>query len=97
MTLYKPRRKDRRGVLRPCAIWWADFVVAGTRYRRSLGVKDRHAAQVREAEIIRKLEPRFGLDLIVKSQAEIATRLQQKDSFLAEILRNGRVIYEAAD
>ncbi len=56
MSLYKPKRRDRHGVLRPCGVWWTDVVVAGTRYRRSLGVRDKHAAQVLEAELIRKLE-----------------------------------------
>lgn len=56
MSLYKPRRRDGKGVLRPCAVWWTDVVVVGTRYRRSLGVRDKHAAQIREADMIRRLE-----------------------------------------
>lgn len=56
LTLFKPKRKDRHGVFRPCRIWWMDVQIAGQRVRRSLGVRDRHAAQVREAEIIRRLE-----------------------------------------
>ena len=46
MTLYKPKRRGRDRKLHDCRIWWTDVVVARTRYRRSLGVRDRHAAQV---------------------------------------------------
>ncbi|MCF7855878.1 MAG: nucleotidyltransferase domain-containing protein [Candidatus Pacebacteria bacterium] len=41
------------------------------------------------AAIIRRLKPRFGLDLIVRSRDEITTRLVQHDSFLTEIVNNG--------
>ena len=49
------------------------------------------------ASIIRSITPRFGVDLIVRSERDVAWRLKQNDSFLEAIFRDGRVLYEAAD
>ena len=49
------------------------------------------------AKIIRETQPRFGVDLIVRTRRDIARRLEQKDSFLEAVFRQGRVLYEAAD
>jgi len=49
------------------------------------------------AEIIRRLKPSFGLDLIIRSEREITSRLEQADSFISDILKHGRVVYETAD
>jgi predicted nucleotidyltransferase len=49
------------------------------------------------AEIIRRLRPRFSVDLVIRSEDEIRERLRMHDFFLAEILREGRVLHESAD
>lgn len=49
------------------------------------------------ASIIRKLEPKFGVDLIVRSKGDMELRLRQNDSFLAGVVRDGRVVYESSD
>ena len=48
------------------------------------------------AEILNRVEPEFGLDLIVRTPQELRRRLAQQDSFLAEVVRHGKVLYEAA-
>jgi len=49
----------------------------------------------RAAEILRRLNPRIPVDLVVRTSEEIKSRLQANDFFLAEILSHGRVLYEA--
>jgi predicted nucleotidyltransferase len=46
-------------------------------------------------EIRRTVKKSFPLDLIIKSPAEAKMRLEQGDSFLAEALSTGQVLYEA--
>ena len=48
------------------------------------------------AEILNRVEPEFAVDLIVRTPQEIERRLAQQDGFLAEVVRNGKVLYEAA-
>ncbi len=56
MSLYKPKRRNRAGELVDCSLWWSDVVVAGTRHRQSLGVRDQRAARMRESDLVRRLE-----------------------------------------
>jgi predicted nucleotidyltransferase len=49
------------------------------------------------AEILRWLNPRIPVDLVVRTADEIKSRLQTNDFFLAEVLNHGRVLYEASD
>ena len=52
---------------------------------------------VRKAvEILNRVEPEFAVDLIVRTPQEIRRRLAQQDRFLADIVRRGKVLYEAA-
>lgn len=46
-------------------------------------------------EILNRLNPRFGVDLIVKTPAQVKQRLKWNDFFLKEIIEKGKVIYEA--
>ena len=46
-------------------------------------------------EILRRVNPRIPVDLVVKTPEEIEQRIRQNDYFLAGILRSGRVLYEA--
>ena len=56
VILYQPTWKTPDGTQRRGRVWWVEATVAGKRYRRSLGVRDKHAAQARAAEIVRSLE-----------------------------------------
>jgi predicted nucleotidyltransferase len=47
-------------------------------------------------EILNRVEPEFAVDLIVRTPRELRRRLAQQDRFLAEIVRRGKVLYEAA-
>jgi hypothetical protein len=47
---------------------------------------------------IRHAVPRdFPLDLLVRTPADVKKRLDWGDPFLGEVMRNGRVMYEAGD
>jgi predicted nucleotidyltransferase len=48
-------------------------------------------------EILRKINYLFGLDLLVHTPGNFATRLEMGDSFLREITRTGKVLYECSD
>ena len=57
MTLFQPTwKKDGQTV--KGRVWWMEVRVGGKRHRRSLGVRDKRAAQIKAAEILRKLELR---------------------------------------
>ena len=47
--------------------------------------------------IDRAIDPLFPLDLIVCTPKNLAWRLKEGDSFLQEIMTNGKVLYEKAD
>ena len=57
---------------------------------------DRQKLKKRYAEISKELEPRpFPIDLLIRSKDEIQNRLKMGDSFIQEIVNNGRVLYES--
>lgn len=58
---------------------------------RYMGMSVRKAA-----EILNAVEPDFPVDLIVRTQDEVETRLAMKDPFFTDILERGKVLYEAA-
>ena len=45
-------------------------------------------------EIDQKIHRSFPLDLIVKTPAEIKSRLAQKDVFISSVVNEGKVLYE---
>lgn len=45
--------------------------------------------------IRRKLSPPFPLDLLVRSPEAVKARLEMGDYFMEDILKDGRVLYEA--
>lgn len=47
------------------------------------------------AEIVCAANPKFPVDLIVKTPSEVDWRLAERESFLTEIWRRGQVLYEA--
>lgn len=48
-------------------------------------------------EILNQTQPKFAVDLLVRTPAEIEQRLAWNDLFLREIIEKGKVIYESAD
>ncbi len=49
------------------------------------------------AEIIRRLKPRFAVDLVIRSEHELQERLRNHDFFLMTATEQGRLLYEASD
>lgn len=49
----------------------------------------------KSADIQLRLRPTFPLDLLVRTPAQVRRRLAQGDSFLREVMENGRVLHEA--
>jgi predicted nucleotidyltransferase len=47
-----------------------------------------------EIHILKNLDFRFGLDLIVKTPQSLNHRVKLKDTFLKEIVEKGKVLYE---
>jgi predicted nucleotidyltransferase len=45
-------------------------------------------------KIGRAIPPPFSMDLIVRTPAEMKWRLEEKESFLTEIISRGKVLYE---
>jgi predicted nucleotidyltransferase len=48
-------------------------------------------------QILRRLQPKFAVDLIVRKETEVRERIRQNDGFLMEATTNGRTLYEATD
>jgi predicted nucleotidyltransferase len=62
-----------------------------------LVVMDTQLKEVRQAiEICQNIEYDFGMDLLVKTPQVLAERIALGDSFLGEIVRDGKVVYESA-
>jgi predicted nucleotidyltransferase len=63
-----------------------------------LVVMDTPFSEVDQAvKILRSIQYRFGIDLIVQKPGILAQRLDWGDSFLKEVVLTGKVVYEAAD
>ncbi|MBI5763210.1 MAG: nucleotidyltransferase domain-containing protein [Planctomycetes bacterium] len=45
-------------------------------------------------EILNRANPRFGVDLLVRSPTELAKRLRMRDGFMQEIIEKGETLYE---
>ncbi len=48
------------------------------------------------AAIIRNIQPRFAVDLLVRTPRQVKERLRLGDPFMADIISRGKVMYEAA-
>ena len=46
-------------------------------------------------EILNRLDPKFGVDLLVRTPEQVRKRLQWNDFFMKEIMEKGKVLYEA--
>jgi len=51
----------------------------------------------KSVEIRMKLRPQFPLDLLVRTPEKVRQRIEMDDSFIKEILEEGKVLYEAND
>ena len=49
------------------------------------------------AEIVRKVQPPFAIDLLARTPDEIRQRLAWNDYFLSEIMDKGKVLYAASN
>jgi predicted nucleotidyltransferase len=47
-------------------------------------------------EILNKVNPKFPVDLLVRTPEQVRQRLAWNDFFLREILEKGKILYEAA-
>lgn len=47
------------------------------------------------AEILTRIHPRFPVDILVRTQAQVRKRIAMDDWFMQEIVSQGRVLYEA--
>jgi uncharacterized protein len=48
------------------------------------------------AEILNYVNPKFSVDLLVRTADEVQQRLEWGDFFLREIVEQGKILYEAA-
>jgi predicted nucleotidyltransferase len=51
----------------------------------------------RSVEIRMKLRPQFPVDILIKTAEKINQRMKMGDPFMREILKEGKVLYEAND
>ena len=47
-------------------------------------------------EILNQIDPRFPIDLLVRTPEQVQDRLEKGDYFFQEIVRKGKVLYEAS-
>lgn len=60
-------------------------------------VMEKDDNQRKSLEIRRELNVNFGLDLVVFSPERLRQRIKLGDSFLQEIVQQGKVVYESLD
>jgi uncharacterized protein len=60
-------------------------------------VMDKDENERKSLEIRRELDVNFGLDLVVYSPKRLRQRIDLGDSFLQEIMHQGKVVYESPD
>lgn len=44
-----------------------------------------------------KLRPAFPVDLLVRTPEKVPERIAMGDTFMQEVLRQGKILYEAVD
>lgn len=61
-----------------------------------LVMMDYHTSSGRaSAEILNRTRPGFGVDILVRTPAEVAERLVMEDYFMRDVVERGQVLYEA--
>ena len=53
-------------------------------------------AMRKSAEILRRVQPRIPVDLIVRTPKDVRERLGWNDFFLREIMERGKILYESS-
>lgn len=48
-------------------------------------------------EILERVDPRFSIDLLVRTPEQVRQRLEWNDFFLREVMERGQVLYAAPD
>jgi uncharacterized protein len=48
------------------------------------------------SKIIEHINPKFAVDIIVRSESDIQLRLKENDFFLQQAIREGQLLYEEA-
>ena len=51
----------------------------------------------KSAEILKRIDPRFPIDLLVRTPEQVQERLEKGDFFIKEILETGKVLYETTN
>jgi hypothetical protein len=54
-------------------------------------------APYKALEIMKRVDPRFPVDLLVRSPEEVAERVALNDFFMREIMERGQLLYAAPD
>jgi predicted nucleotidyltransferase len=63
-----------------------------------LVVMETSLKEMQQAQQIRQyLNPLFGIDLMVRTPANLAKRLEWGDLFLQEVVSKGKILYESPD
>jgi predicted nucleotidyltransferase len=57
----------------------------------------RGKSQYKSLEILQKVNPRFPVDLIVRTPGQVRKRLAWNDFFFREVMEKGKVLYETPD
>ena len=52
---------------------------------------------IKSAEILNRINPRFPIDLLVRTPEQVRDRLDKGDFFMREIMEKGVVLYETPD
>lgn len=55
------------------------------------------ASVTKAIEILRRVQPRIPVDLVVRTPEDLRQRLEWNDFFLREIVEKGEVLYESID
>jgi len=53
-------------------------------------------ASCKSLDILTKINPKFAVDILVRTPEQVQQRLAWNDFFLQEIIEQGKVLYEAA-
>jgi hypothetical protein len=51
----------------------------------------------KSAEILNRIDPRFPVDLLVRTPEQVQDRLEKGDFFMEEIMKKGKLLYESPD
>jgi predicted nucleotidyltransferase len=55
----------------------------------------RGSSALKAAEILTRIDPKFSVDILVRTQSQVRKRVAMDDWFMQEIVARGRVLYEA--